>query len=199
MTFATVNPLVNKYAQRSPEHLMDTVMMVVLSIQQQWHTVGTLMHDYREYGGASKYVWGNKKKTYAWLKDNKVRLYQEAVNAGDDSAALMMAFLKVPGLGLPKAGFACQLWNGSVGCIDVHNLRNYDITEADLKVDKNAKPHTIRAKVDRYVKWCAKRRSEYLWNRWCQMVAAKYPNRWADYTHVSQVHIDYLMGEESND
>jgi hypothetical protein len=194
MTFATVNPLVNKYAQTSADQLMDTIMMVTLSIQQRWDNVGAMMHDYREHGGASKYVWGNKKKTYQWLADNKDDLYDAAVKAGDDTAGLMMVFLRVPGLGLPKAGFACQLWNGSVGCIDVHNLRNYDITEKDLVVDKKAKPATIRGKVDRYISWCAKRRSEYLWNNWCRMVAAKYPHRWADYTHVSQVHIDYLMG-----
>ena len=199
MTFATVNPLVNEYAQRSPDTLADTVMMVVLSIQQQWHTVGDMMADYRLNGGKSRLLWGGKKKAYAWLQENREELYREVMLHLDDPAGLMMVFLRVPGLGLPKAGFACQLVAGSVGCIDVHNLRNYDIEEKDLKIDKSAKPATIRGKVDRYIGWCAKRRSEFLWNNWCRMVAAKYPKRWADYTHVSQVHIDYLMGDDSNE
>jgi len=66
--FKKHNVLINEYAQQSPENLQDMVMMVVLSIQQPWYKVGEQMIDYRKLGSDSRFVWGNKLKTYRWLR-----------------------------------------------------------------------------------------------------------------------------------
>ena len=36
---------VNKYAQRSPDQLFNVAVMVLLSIRQQWSTIGEQMRD----------------------------------------------------------------------------------------------------------------------------------------------------------
>ena len=151
------------------------------------------MRDYREYGIMSKYVWGNKLKTLDWLMHHRDELYRDAMDAQSD-AELMDAFLQVPGLGLAKAGFCCQLFAGRVGCIDVHNLRRLNIAPSVLNLSKKVKPDTKRKKIDAYIEACKKRRCAWLWDSWCNLIAKKDPKRWADGDHVSMVHYDYLVG-----
>jgi len=168
------------------------VMMVVLSIQQPWHAVGVQMRDYKALGADSRFVWGNKRKTFDWLQEHKQQLYRDAMDAKTDSE-LMQAFLQVPGLGLAKAGFCCQLFAGRVGCIDVHNLRRLNIASSVLTLNKSATDETKRKKIDAYISACKARRTSWLWDSWCKLIAKKDPKRWVDGDHVSAVHYDYLI------
>ena len=195
MSFAKHNPIINEYAQRSPENMKAMIACVSLSIRQQWHTIGVQMADWRENGRHSKYIFGNKRATFEYLDEHIEELYQDAVACAQNPAALMLVFMRIPGIGMVKAGFCCQLWNGSVGCIDSHNANNYDFPPGLLKTPKGLKPATLRAKVDQYIHWCGLRRSEFLWNRWCQIIAAKYPKRWADYSHVSAAHVEFIVAD----
>lgn len=192
MSFKTVNPKINEHCQQSADNNADMVMMVVLSIQQPWHAIGDQMRDYKALGADSRFVWGNKRKTFEWLQDNKQALYRDAMDAKTDSE-LMQAFLQVPGLGLAKAGFCCQLFAGRVGCIDVHNLRRLNIAPSVLTFDKSATVATKRKKIDAYIDACKKRRVSWLWDTWCNLIAKRDPKRWIDGDHVSAVHFDYLV------
>lgn len=198
MSFTKHNPKINAYAQKSPKNMQDMVMMVALSIQQPWHSIGTQMRDYRKLGMDSRFVWGNKGKTLQFLIENRDEIYREAMDAlslrgKERDYALMQAFLKIDGMGLAKAGFCCQLFAGCVGCIDVHNLRRLDIPESVLSFSKKAKPETQAKKVQAYVDACYKRRCSWLWNSWCNLIAKKEPTRWVDGDHVSAVHFEYLV------
>lgn len=195
------NPLINSYAQESPENLVAVVMMVILSIQQPWHSVGQQMYDWRKKGARSRFVWGNKTSALRWLRRNKNKLYRDAIDAlqykgKKRSLELMKVFLRVDGLGLAKAGFCCQLFAGCVGCIDVHNLRRLDIPETVLKLDKNASAVTKQKRIETYIDACSKRRCRWLWNSWCNLIAKKDPARWRDGEHVSLVHYEYLKQGE---
>lgn len=192
MSFKTVNPKINEHCQQSADNNADMVMMVVLSIQQPWHAVGVQMRDYKALGADSRFVWGNKRKTFDWLQEHKEALYRDAMDSKTDSE-LMQAFLQVPGLGLAKAGFCCQLFAGRVGCIDVHNLRRLNIAPSVLTMDKKTKPETQRKKIDAYISACKSRRTSWLWDSWCKLIAKKDPKRWVDGEHVSAVHYDYLV------
>ena len=126
-----------QYSQQSPDNLTDMVLMVVLSIQQNWLGVGDQMLDVRKCGADSKFLWGNKIKTYEYLRDNSCQLYADAMavidsdqSDRDKARSLMEVFLRVTGLGIPKAGFVCQLMAGLVGCMDVHNIRMYGLARA---------------------------------------------------------------------
>ena len=196
-SFEKHNPMINKFAQKSPENLQDMVMMVVLSIQQPWHSVGGQMHDYRQRGMRSRFVWGNKRNTLKWLRKNRKALYRDALEClqlrgRKRSVALMHVFLRVEGLGLAKAGFCCQLFAGCVGCIDVHNLRRLSIPVTVLTLNKKASAVTKQKRIETYVDACSQRRCNWLWNSWCDLIAKKQPERWRDGEHVSLVHFEYL-------
>ena len=110
----------------------------------------------------------------------------------------MTIFLRVDGLGLPKAGFCCQLIAGMVGCMDVHNIKMYDLDANSFKL--NPKPKTDKAfasnqqKITSYINLCHDYGCEQLWDSWCDMLATK-SKRWQDGNHVSEVHYTYLTGE----
>ena len=198
ISFHVHNPLINDYAQKSPENLKDMVMMVVLSIQQPWSAVGVQMQDYRKFGAKSRFVWGNKSNTLAWLQDNVESLHADAMEALQTCKGktldlrLMEIFIRVDGLGLAKAGFCCQLFAGRVGCIDVRNLRRLSISPTVLKLNKKASKETQEKRIAAYVEACSKRRCSWLWNTWCDLIAKKQPTKWRDGNHVSLVHFEYL-------
>jgi len=196
---------VQEYSQRNADNMADTVLMVVLSIQQNWLSVGNQMADVRNNKIDSKFLWGNKLKTYQYLMANKHKMFAQVKavlvsnkNYDDRAMSLMKIFLRVDGLGLPKAGFCCQLIAGMVGCMDIHNIRMYDLDPKTLKL--NPKPKTEKAKqanedkTKTYIALCHAYGCENLWNSWCENLATK-SKRWQDANHVSEVHYTYLIGE----
>jgi len=200
------------YAQGSAENLSYTVLMIVLSIQQNWLGVGEQLADVRLQGAESRFLWGrdkvpiiSKAKTYAYLEHNKHRLYADVMmiidsdsDDGTKAKKLMDIFLDVDGLGLPKAGFACQLVAGLVGCMDVHNIRRYGIDPKTLLLSRNPKTSKGIAANDRkivdYIDMCHNYGTENLWDTWCEFLSTK-SKRWANANHVSEVHYTYLTGE----
>lgn len=191
-----------QYAQESPDNTADMVLMVVLSIQQNWLSVGDQMLDVRKRGADSKFLWGNKIKTYEYLRDNSSQLYADAmavINSDrsdrDKARSLMEVFLRVTGLGIPKAGFVCQLMAGLVGCMDVHNIRMYGLDIKSLSLAKNPKTSkgidANNRKVVAYIDMCHDIGTENLWNNWCNFLATK-SKKWKDGSHVSAVHYSYL-------
>jgi len=203
--FNTHCKAVQEYSQRSANNMADVVLMVVLSIQQNWLSVGDQLKDVREHRGDSKFLWGNKAKTYKYLMSNKHFMFAqiEAVLSCDKTYdekaySLMKIFLRVDGLGVPKAGFCCQLIAGMVGCMDLHNIKMYDLNIKDFKLNPN--PKTTKAlesntdKIKSYINLCHVYGCENLWNSWCENLATK-SKRWQDANHVSEVHYTYLIGE----
>tara|TARA_R110000803_G_C11842297_1_gene304758 strand:- start:56 stop:676 length:621 start_codon:yes stop_codon:yes gene_type:complete len=191
-----------QYSQQSPDNLTDMVLMVVLSIQQNWLSVGDQMLDVRKCGADSKFLWGNKIKTYEYLRDNSCQLYADAMavidsdqSDRDKARSLMEVFLRVTGLGIPKAGFVCQLMAGLVGCMDVHNIRMYGLDIKSLSLAKNPKTSkgidANNKKVVAYIDMCHDIGTEKLWNNWCNFLATK-SKKWRDGSHVSAVHYSYL-------
>ena len=203
--FNTHCKAVQEYSQRNANNMADTVLMVGLSIQQNWLSVGEQMADVRANKLDSKFLWGNKIKTYEYLMSNKHKMFAQVkavINSGksyDEKAfSLMTIFLRVDGLGLPKAGFCCQLIAGMVGCMDVHNIKMYNVDPKMLKL--NPKPKTLKAmeandqRTRTYIDLCHAYGCDNLWNSWCENLATK-SNRWQDANHVSEVHYSYLIGE----
>jgi len=191
-----------QYAQKSHDNMVDVALMVSLSIQQNWLSVGDQLADVNKCGIESKFLWGNKRKTYEYLQDNSYKLYTDAmavINSGDSdrdkARALMEVFLRVDGLGIPKAGFTCQLMAGLVGCMDVHNIRLYRLDIKDLSLSKNPKTSkgvdANNKKVWAYIDVCHRIGTETLWDNWCNFLATT-SKRWIDGAHVSAVHYSYL-------
>ena len=161
---------------KNPDKLVHVGTMVLLSIQMQWAGVGNQLADVRKHGSKSKCLFGSKRAGYIYLRDNKVKLYNEVrrYRAGktylDD---LMREFLKVPGLGIPKAGFLCQLVVAHSGCLDMHNIARFDLDPKVWIVRPRANAADQVQEIDdkislylRLIEACGG--SEKLWNEWCE-------------------------------
>tara|TARA_R110000803_G_scaffold44909_1_gene94841 strand:+ start:194 stop:811 length:618 start_codon:yes stop_codon:yes gene_type:complete len=190
---------VQSYAQRSADNMADVCLMVSLSIQQNWLGVGDMLTDVRVNKIGSRFLWGFKADTYSYIMTHKHKIYGQmkaVINSNksdkDKAVSLMRVFLRVPGLGLPKAGFMCQLCVGLVGCMDVHNIKLYGLNENALKLPKSLKnPTKITEKIENYVKLCHDYGTELLWDSWCENLSTK-SVKWVDGFHVSEVHYTYL-------
>ena len=73
-------------------------------------------------------IWTNRARIYSTL----IPMFKTYNKGGTDSFAkeeslfqIYLEFIKLPGLGLPKAAFAAQLIVGRLGCIDSINLNLY--------------------------------------------------------------------------
>lgn len=192
---------VQDYSRLSSDNLADVILMVVLSIQQPWYSVGEQLKDVKKLGRDSRFIWGNKIKTYDSLQCKKGFIYSQYLavlnssKSDDDKAlSLMNVFLQIDGLGLAKAGFVCQLTAGLVGCIDVHNIRMYNIPKKDLSFSKSIKSKALKdKKISNYVSVCHDIGTENLWDTWCSFLATK-SKKFEDGFHVSKVHYDFLQG-----
>lgn len=197
--FTNHNKKINEFAQASADNLESVVMMVALSIQQPWSSVGVQLQDWRKHGVESRFVWGNKRKTAEYMAEHKVRLHAHtkliiANSRGKERARqLLRLYLDIDGMGLVKAGFIVQLVSGQVGCIDSHNLKRLRVTASAVSISKGASEQTIAKKVANYVELCYARRSSWLWDSWCKLIADKYPNKFADANDVSEKHFTYLL------
>lgn len=191
---------VQDYSRLSSDNLSDVILMVVLSIQQPWYGVGEQLKDVKRWGIGSKFIWGNKIKTYNFIMSRKDFIYSQYLavlnssKSDDDKAlSLMNVFLQIDGLGLAKAGFVCQLTAGLVGCLDVHNIRMYNIPKKDLSFSKSIKSKALKdKKISNYVSVCHDIGTENLWDTWCSFLATK-SKKFEDGFHVSKVHYDFLQ------
>ncbi len=194
---------IQAYSQESADNLASVILMVSLSIQQNWAGVGAQLDDVKKYKHESKFLWGNKRKTYKYVQAKKHLMFNQylAVLASSKSDkekafSLMKIFLRIDGLGMVKAGFVCQLSAGLVGCIDLHNIRLYGIKESEISLSKSVKSDKLRRqKIEKYISICHDIGTDKLWDNWCNHLATT-NKHWRDGHHVSEVHYTYLRGNE---
>ena len=118
-----------------------------------------------------------KKSTFKWAERQKALpmtwLREQSLPAQIDY------FRTIPGIGCAKAGFLCQLLLGTGGCLDIHNLRKF-----------NLKP---TQSTDKYCENLVKvgLTTEQLWDDWCQYVYVR-DGRFTSPNHVSFVHYQFI-------
>ena len=187
----------NIYSQASPANFRRAALFVLATVQQQLETVPVALTDICELGMASRFAWGNKAKGVEYLDAEHERLYCSATQQIKNPVALMELFLTIPGMALVKAGFLCQIFAGSVGCIDTHNIKLYNIPVSALRYRYESTHKLNKAKVARYVELCSGLGGAVaLWSRWCDYVAKIRPYNWDNGAHVSQFHVDVITGAE---
>ncbi len=186
----------NRYAQVSAENLNRCAIFVLATIQQQLETVPVAMNSILEQGITSKFAWSYKAAGVSYLATHHNQLYIDAMQWRDDPVRLLEIFLAIPGMALVKAGFLCQIFAGQVGCIDLHNVKMYDVSRADVRYEP-ARPETLRRKRERYVALCdGLGGAHVLWSAWCDHVAKIRPANWENGAAVSQFHFDVITGVE---
>lgn len=187
---------VELYAGKSPDNLARVIAMVLLSIQQQWITVGRQLQDLDRLSLDSKFLFGSKREGWEYVIANKKVLYDAVQNFKKEKISveeLLVELASIPGIGLVKAGFIAQLTTGKVGCLDCHNLRRFNLSASTFKVGRNVTYNTFLKKASLYVLLCKELGgSEYLWDSWCDALAAKYPNTYENGDAVSELHCTHL-------
>ena len=179
--------------------LVDVVTMVLLSIRMQWVGVGTQLQNVRKFGAKSPCLWGWKRDGYRYTVANRVSLMRTIDDLRDgeiSTRAAMRQFLKVPGLGLAKAGFCLQLLAGRAGCIDMHNLERLSLDAKALTIPKrkdiHAQMQVIDDSIDAYlhlIEECGG--TGTLWDEWCEYLADKV-STFDGADDVSRRHYTYL-------
>ena len=86
---------------------------------------------------AIDFMWKNRGEIYSLIKP-EIKNYREAGSSKKEEAAfkLYLKLLRLPRLGLPKAGFATQLIIGRLGCIDSINSNILALPADIMTTDK---------------------------------------------------------------
>jgi len=188
----------NARAQQSADDCARMVRFVLATIQQGLETVPAILDEFETVGELSPFAFQSKRAGLRWLGEHAGELYRDAIAARDNPGELMRVFLRVPGVGLVKAGFCCQLFAGSVGCLDVHNIRMYGLAPRafDSARYKNAKREATRQRVlGAYLDTCAQLGGAVeLWARWCEYKAELSPTQFASGAEVSALHWKCIEG-----
>lgn len=190
---------IEMWAGRNPDNTLDVGTFVLLTIQQQFSGVGRQLERVR--AGDLTPLWGHKRAGYEYLREKRFYLWHRSVEAREGRIwvnDLLRDYLACPGLGLVKAGFVVQLLTGEVGCLDMHNVERFSLSDRDFKIPKRKDVDEQLRVVDEYIAhylWMCERcgGSERLWDGWCNYVGELYTT-WESGDAVSRAHVDYLIG-----
>lgn len=186
-------PEIEAHALESPQGFIDTLEFVLTTIQAALSTCRRQRRQIRRDGYDAACLWGKKPDGLKYGREHAPRLLDEfrrlrSRHATEDAVELATS---IPCLGLPKAGFLCQLLGFDVACLDVHNLRREGLPPSFVKLNKKATQATQRKHIARYVDYCQRDGAEKWWDSWCEHVAGNRHNRnlpTAD--AVSRFHVD---------
>ena len=182
--------LIAQYAMTSPDALYDIVEFTLCTINMPLSRVHTQRISIREHGIKSKWVSSAKAKGITYALEHKAELHTLMLNikevlssdpyadlspiAGINGAqAAVDLFMRIPSIGMVKAGFIAQMCGFEVACLDRHNIRMLGLSETALLVSKKIKPELRLKKIYSYVELCRQRGAEYWWDTWCNYVADK--------------------------
>lgn len=196
------NPICRARAQESVQGMEQVYALVSTSIRKQTPLLSREMDNYRSNGllGAKELQWGNKKRGALYVDDHNQELYDgmmKIVKSKKKGSELDMIlhWLQVPGLGLPKAGFMTQLVMGKAGCMDVHNIRKFLPEEDSSKGTPNrwqtsgVSEETKKRKAIDYLHFCKLAGgAKGLWDQWCTFIAEQFPDHFDSGDHVSKLH-----------
>ncbi len=185
-------PKIAKYGRANCDNFAAVLRFVVITIQNRLHncpadceTVNEVLTGQagddieREAAGI---LYGSKRAAVDYIESEKAALYWQAeeiaYHAESEREAaqnLIALFCNIPGIGMVKSGFICQLLYSCGGCLDRHNIERFDIKPARIKSCryKNAKrAATRRAIISEYLDLCeAAGGCRALWNSWCRFLS----------------------------
>lgn len=195
--FATHQKQIELACLENIDAFTETLHMVIASIRNPFHRLPVIMNQQRTMGIEAPSLQQNtKREGYECVIANKKFLYQDMYHNNLSVAEQILSMTSIPGIGIVKAGFIVQLCTGQVGCLDVHNLRMFGMTESTFKFSKTVKQNTALAKINLYIETCKKLGgSEFLWDNWCEFIAKKYPQHFTSAEQVSQMHVDLILSK----
>ena len=188
--FNAHQPIIARYAQSSPDAMCKVLTFVQCTIGQHIERVPTMMRLLAETGSCNML---SKRQAHhiAEYFARRVEIY-DALMSADTDIDRMMYIIMLPGFGIPKAGFVCQLIFGTVGCIDRHNLARYGLDAKAFRSDTTSVAR-LRERINTYLVVCSSIGCGELWDSWCDFVAAKRPKTFINGYAVSALHVSAIM------
>lgn len=159
-------PLIREYVyNKGPDGVLDVVTFVLCTIRVPLSKVYEYVEDVRVNQENSKHLWGHKSKGYLYTKEKKEKLYS-VLYSGRSTESVLEEYLRVPGLGLPKASFVLQCVGYDTACLDGHNLKRLGLS-ANL----------TKGKTEAYLRTVREKGSEWYWDSWCEYIAGNSYNK----------------------
>lgn len=194
--YATHQPKIAAYARLNADNFARVLTFCVLSAHMPFDRLKYDLAEVDRMGPAAGCLFGWKSRAVREIQDRKATLFQNAEELCHNPDALLEYLTYgVYGLGLVKAGFACQLIYGVSGCVDTHNLQRFGLaygTFAPRKASSKRMATRERRARDYNSFVEAHGGTEGLWNSWCAWLAAKSPARWQTAHRVSEFHCTIL-------
>lgn len=168
-------PLIKrKVFEGGPEDLLDVISFVLLTIRVPFSRVKSQCLDVKSLGESSSSLWGFKRQGFLYAKENLDTMYKQIVDDRCSTVGALRTLLRVPGLGLAKAGFVGQCLGYPVCCVDTHNLKRLGLDPGILKYSSKKPEPSIELYLETTMSIGA---SEWWWNSWCEYVANNRVNK----------------------
>lgn len=148
------------------------VYFVICSIRQRIENVPDQLE--RVWAGDWSDLFASKRDAASYILEHGDALWDSVRDAPLEAAILRLC--DIPGIGIVKAAFICQLMGHDVACLDSRNVARLKLKPRAFATNgrKTGKAHL--AKVRRYLK-ATRGKSEIYWDDWCADVA----NRSSEY------------------
>lgn len=166
--------IINQAMRSDPDIFLRGVTFAFLSMRTQFVRVAEQMREVDAAGSNARALWGFKRGGYDFLRLNKIALFHH-VSAVDTSEEAIETLCKIPGMGIVKAAFVCQMMGHDIGCLDTRNVTRLGLNPREWRSDGEDRKNTeaFKRKVKRYVDFTSGK-AEQLWNNWCADVANVY-------------------------
>jgi len=187
--FLTHQSEIQQYASQSAKNTVKVLTFVQMTIQQNFSQLPKMVEEYNKTGSVKR-LTTRQKNAIAVYNERSEEIFS-IIFSGQSVDDKLLFLASLPGFGLAKAGFVLQCCLGRVGCLDVHNLRRFDLKASAFNLTTSEKSNAKKAA--KYIEICDKSLGcGYLWNSWCDLIAEKYPKYYADSEHVSRLHVDCI-------
>jgi hypothetical protein len=182
-------PVIAAYARTKPEGLYRAALFAVLSIRRPTTGLPDAMTDVLA-GNGGPHLFGWKAQSYAFLTENKDALWR-AMLACESNESAIFTMASVPGLGIIKAAFVCQMFGFDVACLDSRNMavQGRHTREYLTRGEARKRMPKFRHDVARYMAETRGRARE-LWDDWCNAAGKTYGMTGEA---ISQLHLDTIV------
>lgn len=186
---------IQKACESDAKYTREAMLFVSRSIRNHFSRLRKITDDERSLGIESTSLNQKiKRDAFEYIHANYKQLHEDIFNPDLSLAEKLLSVSSIPGIGIVKAGFVLQLCIGKVGCLDTHNLRMFGFSDSTFKFSKTTKRNTALSKARLYIETCEKLGgSEFLWDNWCEFIAAKYPKHFQSAEDVSKLHVELIF------
>lgn len=169
-------PQINAAMRRDVQGFKRGLWFVIASIRQPVTNVPEQVAEIERYGVSAPCLFGHKVDAIAYIEEHGAALF-DVVTRENDTRRAIAALCEVPGLGIVKSAFVCQMLGHDVACLDSRNNkregRNPRAFETRGAKSGRKGGRAFTALIARYVAE-TEGRAQYYWDAWCEQIAGVY-------------------------